>query len=180
LEWDHQSEYSIDIDQYESKKMPRRPSQLKIPSDIRTSMLMDFGHSRTTIHEATKQANHDRKLRGITMRRSDMSRIAFDEKVESFGRRFKIPFRKQRSKSTFIDTSHLRDSIDVSLKVSKTAKNDPLSVSALGSLSKIELNRDVLNDSRDTEKSLDSKEKPLTVTKLKSKSFWCNSIETCE
>lgn len=151
---------------------------------------MDFGHSRTTIHEATKQANHDRKLRGITMRRSDMSRIAFDEKVESFGRRFKIPFRKQKSKSTFIDTIHLRDSIDVSLKVSKGArkktmkvlprKNDPLSESAPGSLSKIELDRDVLNDSRDTEKSYDTKEKPLTVTKLKSKSFLCNSIETCE
>lgn len=187
LEWNHQSEYSIDVDQYESKKMPRRSSQLKMPSDIRTSMLKEFGHSWTTIHEATKQAKHDRKLRGITMKRSDMNRIAFDEKLESFGRRFKTPFR--RKKSTSIDTSHLRDSADITRKGFKdkrkttkvlSQKFDPLKASASGSANNIKLDSNVLDDSRDTDTSLESKGEPLRVTKLKSKSFLCNNFEIYE
>lgn len=155
---------------------------------MRTSMLKEFGHSWTKINEATKQAKRDRKLRVITMKRSDMNRIAFDEKIEAFGRRFKTPFRKSSSKSTN-DTSHLRESADAAPKDSKTRtkafkvlsrKLDPLDVSATGSANKINLDSDVLDDSRDTVVSVESKEEPVSVTKMKSKSFLCNSIEVYE
>lgn len=168
--------------------MPRRPSQLKIPSDIRTSMLKEFGHSWTTINEATKQANRDRKLRGITMKRSDMNRIAFDEKLEAFGRRFKTPFRKRSSKSVN-DISLLLEPADAAPKDSNTRtkafkvlprKLAALDDTATGSTNKINLDGDALDDSRDTLTSVESKEEPVSVTKMKSKSFLCNSIEIYE
>ena len=67
LEWDHQSEASLNLEDYETSRPERRQSdQLRIPSFVREEMLRHCGYSRVDIQRGVKEANIARQRRRRT------------------------------------------------------------------------------------------------------------------
>jgi len=97
--WDHITEVSFDIDFYEDDREDQRRSQteMRVPLSTRTQILQDLGYKLNEIREATKQAGLTKRQRRRTLEMLHTHKI--EEKVESFKRLFKSPFKsRQRRK----------------------------------------------------------------------------------
>ena len=78
LDWEAQSKIIIeDLDKYESQKPPKREmNQLSMPSERRTKILIESGHSMREIRETTKQRD--------SLRRKSTSSIKLPKVLNKF------------------------------------------------------------------------------------------------
>lgn len=160
MDWSCQAEYTLEVDKYEhSKNVTRDASEMKIPVDIRISMLKDHGHSWHSIREATKQANIGRRLRGLTRQRCGIKQIRFDEKMETVVRFIKKPFQKRENKVKIVTTT--LSSQNISAKALKAR-----SMSLETSVSTLTISQ-----------RLEENESTTKLTQKKSKSLLCNCVE---
>ena len=62
IAWDAQHTVSLDLEEYESVRPPRRDkAQLNMPGSYRANILIESGYSRTEIKEQLKRIAEERK-----------------------------------------------------------------------------------------------------------------------
>ena len=64
LDWNSQSESTMDLNEYEASKLKRKPSsypQLMIPGSFRTAILLESGYTMTEVEEAASKASRTTK-----------------------------------------------------------------------------------------------------------------------
>ena len=63
LDWNSQSESTMDLNEYEANKLKRKSSypQLMIPGSFRTAILLESGYTMTEVEEATSKVSHTTK-----------------------------------------------------------------------------------------------------------------------
>lgn len=67
IDWQHNAEYTIDMDVFEEQRPERREmAELRMPSDVRSSILHNAGYSRKEIVELLRPINISRRERRTT------------------------------------------------------------------------------------------------------------------
>jgi hypothetical protein len=108
IEWNHQSEASLDFELYEGSRPQRRTqAELSMPASVRFDILRAAGFSRQEIQQAVKQANIVRSRRRRTVEMMHMAPVQeFSEKIIK-GTTKALSFRRKKDNEFHYSTTTL-------------------------------------------------------------------------
>lgn len=98
LDWSSIDTFNGAVDEFEEEREDERrshPSQMKIPSRVRTELLLYFGSTKAEIESCARKAQKVKKQRNHTLASYEAS-PHLDESIEKLTRAFTKPFRRSK------------------------------------------------------------------------------------
>lgn len=163
IDWEHQLEQTYHLDSYENSRTAERRHQMEmiVPTEIRSQILRQNGHSWKEIHVATKVANVARRQRTKSIERLPLERVTRGFKTMLRGK-------KEKQQQSLNSSEPLSDAILPGAKKEKNALDISWSKSAKG------YDLAFLSDDEDEEKAVDMN----SIYKSKSARYYDLKIPT--